>query len=337
MTTYYLECIADPTKKFKNPDGTTQVGEFKKGTKLTSIQKLATTYRVGTIYVRQGQVKLLPSPPPPPPPVDQPTSAILMTQSGKEYRTTEFQEIAGTSTGLSIQVSTGGRFFKANLEEISQGGATDTRGVFQVRSAVDPVVIALQGIAEDSNFAPIKLAGFDSQNAVDFNAIKKFQRVNYDYLRSLQFAEPEKEYGSIDLKMKWLVNHEGVGKRPYWVDGTRVNFGTILFGSQLVKVHVGDDGLPIEYIRRGQFPAKSTPEDIVFYRVEGMPSALEGVATHTSHPWYIVDAASFNSEHIQTDKPRGVTHRHVVWNTDNHPSNYADGRLYIAKAFLLDA
>jgi hypothetical protein len=228
-----------------------------------------------------------------------------------------------------FNISFANRSYSAPLVEAQQG-------VFRVRDATDPIVVGLQGISSSSNFAPIKLAGFSFTQAVDFNAIKKFQRINYDYLRSLQFAEPG-EYGSIDKKMNFLVNHDGAGKRPYWSDGGQYRFGTILFGGQLVKVEMSGNA-PKEYIKRGQYP-NNYVADIVFYHVEGMPadlmrSGLSGIQMHEKYPYWVVKASSFNNDLVQTDTPRGATHFHVVWNTYNYPSNYADGRLYIAKAFL---
>jgi len=228
-----------------------------------------------------------------------------------------------------FHVSFGDRSYNAQLAEIEQ--PDNNLGVFRVRDANDPVIINLQGIASSSNFAPIKLAGFSNVEKVDFNGVKKFQRTNYNYLRSLQFDEPG-EYGSIEKKMSWLVNTEGQYARPYWFEASQCRFGSILFAGTLVKVEMNGN-VPREYIKRGTYPAGKT-EDIVFYHVEGMPKSLMGIATHASHPYWIVQATAFNNNQVMTSTPRGATHYHCIWNDIDYPSNYADGRLYVPKAFL---
>lgn len=236
-----------------------------------------------------------------------------------------------------LDLRVGDRLYRSPMVEVEEE-QSDNVGVFQIRDANDPEVVNRQGISSTSNFAPIKLASFSDTQKVDFNGVKKYQKnVDLDYLRSLQFDEPGK-YGSVDKKVNWLVNKEGEGARPYFIVNGQSRFGTILFARTLVKVEtVG--GAPKEYIKRGTFPSGIT-EDIVLYHVVGMPkilmqSGLSGKEMHEKYPYWIVPATAFGNDQEMTMTPRGATHFHCVWNDQDYPSNYADGKLYIAKAFLI--
>lgn len=212
-------------------------------------------------------------------------------------------------------------------------------GVFRTRSYIDPVMMALQGGVSSSNFQVVKLASFDKNGIPFFNDIAKFQVVEYGNLWTLQYDEPG-EFGSVEKKMNWLCNHEmtetSTPSRPYWIVKDQTRFGTILFGEQLCRVQTDEDGDPVEYIRRGQFPAKGYDEWITFYRVVGLRRHEMGSVTHESHPWLVQQGTAIEGGK-GTDRPRGVVHYHPVWSDIDYPTNYGDGRLYVARDFLVSA
>ncbi|MDL1909709.1 hypothetical protein FBQ81_03295 [Chloroflexi bacterium CFX6] len=211
-------------------------------------------------------------------------------------------------------------------------------GVYRTRSYIDPVMMDLQGGVTTSNFEVVKLASFDRNGIPFFNDIAKFQTPDYAFLRSLQFEEPG-YYGTIERKMNWLVNHtlSGAPTRPYWMveraGKMELQFGTILFGNQLCQVETDGNGQPVEYVRRGQYPARANQEMITFYRVIGMRRWQMGQVTHQTHPWLIQQCTAIEGG-ASTDRPRGVVHYHPVWSDIDWPSNYGDGRNYVAKEFL---
>lgn len=208
-------------------------------------------------------------------------------------------------------------------------------GVFRTRSYIDPVMMGLQGGVLTSNFEVVKLASWDERGVPYFNDIAKWQVADYAYLKSLQFEEAG-EYGSVEKKMRWLCNHNltGTPTRPYWlVEGGELRFGTILFGRQQVQVETYPDGTPVEYERKGKYPARDADEWIVFYRVLGLRKADYGKVTHESHPWLVQQCTAIEGGKA-TDLPRGVVHYHPVWSDLDFPSNYGDGKLYVAKEFL---
>lgn len=206
-------------------------------------------------------------------------------------------------------------------------------GVFRARSYIDPVLMELQGGVDTSNFEVVRLASFGTNGIPYFNAIAKYQVVDYGFLNSLQFDEPG-EYGSVEKKMNWLVNHDGSAVRPYWIAKNETRFGTILFGRQLVRVETDAAGKPVEYVRRGQYPGRGYDEMITFYRVAGMRRHEMGQVTHESHPWLVQQCTAIEGGKA-TDKPRGVVHYHPIWSDNDWPTNYGDGRLYVAKEFLV--
>lgn len=210
-------------------------------------------------------------------------------------------------------------------------------GVFRTRSYIDPLMMALQGGVTSSNFQVVKLASFGRNNAPFFNDIAKFQTVDYDILRSYQFAE-DKPYGTISHKMNWLCNHDlsGTPSRPYWINEGKLQFGTILFGQQLVRVQTDENGKPVEYVRFGAYPAKTTEEWITFFRVVGIRKHEIKIITHQNHPWLVQQCTAIEGGR-ETDKPRGVVHFHPVWSDIDWPTNYGDGRLYVARDFLVSA
>lgn len=212
-------------------------------------------------------------------------------------------------------------------------------GVFRTRSYIDPVMMELQGGVTSSNFQVVKLASFDRNGVPFFNSIAKWQLPDYQFLKGLQFDEPG-EFGTVERKMNWLVNHDldegGTPSRPYWMKNGQFRFGTILFGEQLCRVQTDEDGKPVEYIRRGQFPAKGYDEWITFYRVVGLRRHEMGSVTHESHPWLVQQCTAIEGGK-GTDKPRGVVHYHPVWSDIDWTTNYGDGRLYVAKEFLVSA
>lgn len=216
-----------------------------------------------------------------------------------------------------------------NVPEVPE----EPKGVFRTRSYIDPLMMELQGGVKTSNFEVVKLASFDRNGVAFFNDIAKYQIADYGFLKGLQFEEGG-EYGSIDRKMRWLVNHEGSGERPYWMKGTTtLYFGTILFGRQLVQVETDGEGKPVEYVRRGKYPARDVEEMIAFYRVIGMRRWQMGDVSHTKTPWLVQQCTAIEGGKA-TDTPRGAVHYHPIWSDVDWPTNYGDGRNYVAKDFL---
>ena len=233
----------------------------------------------------------------------------------------------------------GSKLFSSPMKEILQNEESVSNDIFMIRDANDPVILKYQGQSPSSNFAVIKAASFseDNLNKVDFNGVSKFQKgVDYNYLKSLQFEESGK-YGTVQAKMNWLGQTKGEG-RPYWFKGTTYTFGSIFFARTLIKVEM-DGNSPKPYIHKGTYPSGIT-ENILFYRVIGMPkdlmkSGLSGKEMHEKYPYWIVKATSFGDGGSMNETPRGATHYHCVWNTENYPTNFGTGKLYIAEKFLV--
>jgi hypothetical protein len=195
-------------------------------------------------------------------------------------------------------------------------------------------LMPLQGSADIDNFQAIKLASFDGNDPsskVFFNDTAKYQVISESYLRSIQIEE-NIEYGSVDQKMRWLINDDydvpGSDRyhkynRPYWrMADNSIRFGTILFGQTDVQVEAVN-GVPVEYIRNGKYPAESAEDanhPIRFYRVIG------------SRDW-IVNATAVEGGKL-TDRPRGTIIYHPVWSSKECPVNGGDGENYIAVEFL---
>lgn len=212
-------------------------------------------------------------------------------------------------------------------------------GVFRTRSYIDPVMMDLQGGVTSSNFQVVKLASFDGNEVPFFNDIVKWQLPDYDFLKEMQFDEPG-EFGSVAQKMNWLCNHDlsetSKPSRPYWIKNGQFRFGTILFGEQPCRVEVDANGKPVEYIRRGKYPNRMLDEWITFYRVVGMRRGEMMTVSHATHPWLVQQCTAIEGGR-GTDRPRGVVHYHPVWSDIDWPVNYGDGRLYVAREFLVQA
>lgn len=209
-------------------------------------------------------------------------------------------------------------------------------GVFRTRSYIDPLMMELQGGVTSSNFQVVKLASMDRNGVPFFNDIVKWQEPDYQYLLEMQYDEGG-EFGSVAQKMNWLCNHDldesGTPSRPYWIKNGKFRFGTILFGEQSCRVEVDATGKPVEYIHRGKYPARLTDEWITFYRVVGMRRYEMATVSHETHPWLVQQCTAIEGGK-GTDRPRGVVHFHPVWSDIDWPTNYGDGRLYVAREFL---
>ena len=198
--------------------------------------------------------------------------------------------------------------------------------VYTLRKWGDPVLIDLLGATTDnlnppSNFQVIKTATIGADGKPFFNDIKRFQVVDYNYLKSLQYAD---DY-TVQQKMNWLVNVDGEGVRPYWMKGTSIlYFGPLVFGGQ--KVQLGETMSAV-----GQYPNRDRQEIITFRRLIGVRKNQN--VTYKTHPHLIQHATEAGRDNKYNEFPRGEIF-HPVWSDIDHPANYGDGKLWIAVEFL---
>ena len=225
---------------------------------------------------------------------------------------------------------------KISISEITVPPPTGGTVIRTLRKWGDPILIELLGastaIVGKSNFQVVKLASVNTNGIADFNDVANTQRVDYQYLRSLQYAQPSSPFGSIDQIMNWLVNHGGTATRPYWMKGTpTLYFGTIGFGGQKIEVDAN-----IEYIP-GDYPAVEKRETIPFRKIYGLrKSEMSAGYTYATHPHKIQRAteARQNPPDTYSDTPRGTEILHPVWDWRDWPPYPHGGALYIADAFL---
>jgi hypothetical protein len=220
--------------------------------------------------------------------------------------------------------------------KIQRAPAVIKNDIFRVRKWGDPIMVALQGADVNqvgtTNFQVIKTASFGNLNEPYFNCIFRWQRfseggIEMTYLRSLQH---DKDGFTINQKMNWLIGDatDGVPERPYWFNGDGwVYFGPLLFGGQLVKV----DPTPIW--RVGEFPKTGVRENIKFYHVIGVRKSEFGKYSHKTHPWFIQHATGAGRNNQYDEYPKGEIF-HPVWSDIDYPTNFGDGRIYIAEKFL---
>jgi hypothetical protein len=210
---------------------------------------------------------------------------------------------------------------------------TGQYSIRQVRKWGDPVLIDLLGASVNivgvENFQTVKLASILSNGAPDWNDVAKFQKVDNEYLRSLQY---DSDGYTVTQKTNWLgCNNqlEGRPSRPYWRIDNDVFFGTMVFGGQMVLI----DPTPVYVI--GQFPNRTNKETITLYRLRGLcRSDFAMVAKDPDEfPFWIQHATEAGANDEYNPYPRGVI-RHVVWSAEDFPPNIGN-HLYIAEKFLV--
>lgn len=199
--------------------------------------------------------------------------------------------------------------------------------VYTVRKWGDPVLVDLMGsstaIVNTSNFQVVQTASIGSNNKPFFNCVSRFQFPDYNYLESLQY--PSDGY-TVEQKMRWLVYYDGKARSPYWMDGSPIlYFGPLVFGGQ--KVQLGET-----IVKLGKYPNRDYEESIEFRRVIGVRRADFGKYSYTKEPWYIQRATAANRTPVEdsyTEFPRGEIF-HPVWSDIDFPTNYGDGRMWLA-------
>jgi len=244
----------------------------------------------------------------------------------------------GTSpTKIEVTQATSEQEEKAYVAPESDGK------VFEVlKWGDDPLVDLLGKTTEkaDADFQAVnlaginKLAGIDRIGQADFDIINQYQLVDYDYLLSLQHGQDE------DVKkiMKWLVNHDGKGHRPYWMRGSdKLYFGPIVFGGQLVEVEAVD-GVAREYLFDAKYPGRDSIEtDQVFYKLKGLRRSEMETVTNSTHPYKIQLATELGKDNHYSERPRGMKIFHPVWDPRDWPCKPYGGALYIPKAFVKES
>lgn len=216
-------------------------------------------------------------------------------------------------------------------------GSPDTRLIRRVRKWGDPIIVELlsattAGLNPPSNFQVIKTCTLGDNGRPFFNDIARFQVVDYNYLKSLQYPS---DGFTVDQKMNWLVNHEydesGIISRPYWIAKGQCRFGPLVFGGQLVQI----DPQPITVT--GRYPGHDRSELMIIHRLIGVRHSEFGKYTYATHPHYIQHATEAyragGVDDVYNEYPRGEIF-HPVWSDIDFPANYGDGKLYIPAAFL---
>lgn len=215
---------------------------------------------------------------------------------------------------------------RVNVRTSSAQGA-----IRRVRKWGDPVLIDLLGadvnLVGTTNFQVVKLATIDGRGQPFFNDIAQFQTVDYDFLYSLQYPS---DGFTVQQKMNWLVNHDlagGAPSRPYWIVDGKLQFGTMVFGGQLVEIDPASE----TYI--GQYPNREGQEPIEMYRLLGMRKAEMGLVSYATYPHKVQRGTEAGRDNGYNDHPRGEIF-HPVWDSRDWKANHGDGQLWIARAFL---
>lgn len=206
--------------------------------------------------------------------------------------------------------------------------ASPNQEVYRVRKWGDPVLVDLLGadvnLVGVDNFQVVKTATIGGDGKPYFNDISRTQTVDYAYLESLQIDD---EY-TVEKKMNWLINRDGIGRRPYWMNGTsNLYFGPLVFGGQLVK-------LGEEMSAWGQYPNRSKEEWIRFRRLIGIRRADFGKYTYDNSPHFVQRCTeAIGTDNKYNEFVRGEVF-HPVWSDLDFPANYGDGKLWLAVEFL---
>jgi hypothetical protein len=83
----------------------------------------------------------------------------------------------------------------------------------------------------------------------------------------------------------------------------------------------------------GRYPNKTKEELIKFRRVIGLRKVDFGKYTYATHPHLIQRATSAHHPNKYTEHPRGEIF-HPVWSDIDYPTNYGDGKMWLAVDLL---
>lgn len=229
-----------------------------------------------------------------------------------------------------------------NLTLIFKRG--DAGAVVEARRYGDSLMVELMGLSTvllgTSNFQNISL--FTRSHG--FGAVSQFQPLPMEALDYLMMIQPQ-DAGSMQSKMNFLMNDSR--GRPYWTrngtwynrfPNTTLSFGTIVFGGQPCLVETVR-GVKKEYRIWGKYQAKLHEQEIVFYKLMGMPWAERARYSPGTHPWFIQRGTWATWETSPPDQYRdtwysGVVY-HPVWRPEDFPVNYGDTELFLARDFVL--
>jgi len=222
-------------------------------------------------------------------------------------------------------------------------------GIFRTRTYGDPFMVEKMGldtaIINTTNFQNIDL--FTPNDW--FKSVSVFQKLSkteLDYLIALQPVDA----GGFSTKMGFLCGERiGPPARPYWTRGgtwqdlangdTSVlfEFGTMVFGGQLVKVETDVNNLPKLYQFRARYQSETDTQVrlLDFYKLIGMRRAEMGKFTHATHPWFIQRCTWASWGNTYSDTWNSGVIYHPVWSPYDYPTNNGNNALYIAREFLL--
>lgn len=226
-----------------------------------------------------------------------------------------------------------------------KGNSPEPSGIVTVRKYGDPIMVNLMGLDTNylgtSNFQNVSL--FTRSNG--FGAVSQFQELNksaLDYLISIQPTDA----GTLNSKMSFLMN--GTRGRPYWTrngtwnnwgTATRLLFGTIVFGGQKCLVETDQSGVKKEYIFWGKYQQVDHYENIVFYKLKGLPWSQHMNYNPIDHPYYIQRGTWATWQTNPNNQYRDTWHEgivyHPVWDAQDFPVNYGDRELFLAKEFCV--
>jgi hypothetical protein len=204
--------------------------------------------------------------------------------------------------------------------------------IYRVRKWGDPVVADLMGgdtnmlpKPDEGNFQVIQTASIGGDGKPFFNCINRFQKdLPLSYLESIQY--PSEGY-TVSQKMNWLINYPTHGVSPYWMkDSPTLYFGPLVFGGQLVQ-------LGEQITVNGKYPNRDKFEPITFRRVIGVRKSELGKYTYTTRPDKIQRATSAHHPNIYSQHPKGEIF-HPVWSDIDWPTNYGDGKMWLAVRLL---
>ena len=182
-----------------------------------------------------------------------------------------------------------------------------------------------------------------------FKSVSVFQKLGKDELDYLIAIQPV-DAGSFSSKMGFLCGERiGPPERPYWTRGgdwkllhggdTSISFefGTMVFGGQLVKVETDVNNLPklYRFMARYQSETDAQVRLLDFYKLIGMRRAEMGKFTHATHPWFIQRCTWAGWGNTYNDTWNSGKIYHPVWSPYDYPANNGYNTLYIAREFLL--
>jgi len=200
--------------------------------------------------------------------------------------------------------------------------------LYRTRNWGDPILVKQAGlsakVAKTSNFNPLPLWS----NSGDWSAINNsliIPREDIDRLIKLQVEDD----GKIKNKMNWLI-YDKYYVRPYWCgDGSgweiasKIYWGTIAFGNQLVLT----DG---DATFNTKLPEENEKRKVLMKRLVCF-TKWDWDKSHETHPWLIQRATEVDGNDKFNDKPKGGIIYSPLWS----PKDWDFYNAYRPEAFYL--